>query len=137
MVYLDETWRFQMGFEDMKVSELKQVAELFGVEVDGNRKASIVKALEQDGVSYDVYLKMAPTSFPDPETPSDKPKVVKQENKILIRMDRANFSYETHGVRFTKEHPFQAVDEDVAADILYHDTGFRIASPHEVEQFYS
>lgn len=127
-----------MGFEDMKVSELKQVAELFGVEVDGNRKAVIVKALEQEGVSYDVYLKMAPTSFPDPDEKKDAPaKVARVENKILLKMDRANRSYETHGVRFTKEHPFQAVDEDVAADILYNDTGFRIAAPHEVEQFYS
>ena len=126
-----------MGFEDMKVSELKQVAELFGVEVDGNRKAVIVKALETEGVSYDVYLKMAPTSFPDdvPEKPESK--VVRTENKILLKMDRANYSYETHGVRFTKDHPFQAVDEQVAADILYNDTGFRIAAPHEVEQFYS
>jgi len=126
-----------MGFEDMKVSELKQVAELFGVEVDGNRKATIVKALETEGVSYDVYLKMAPTSFPDdvPEKPESK--VVRTENKILLKMDRANYSYETHGVRFTKDHPFQAVDEQVAADILYNDTGFRIAAPHEVEQFYS
>jgi len=126
-----------MGFEDMKVSELKQVAELFGVEVDGNRKAVIVKALETEGVSYDVYLKMAPTSFPEPDSEHEEKKVVKVENKILLKMDRANYSYETHGVRFTKDHPFQAVDEQVAADILYNDTGFRIAAPHEVEQFYS
>jgi hypothetical protein len=52
-------------------------------------------------------------------------------------MVRENGSYDTFGQTFTREHPFVAVPEDVAAAILENEEGFRIALQRELEEFYS
>jgi hypothetical protein len=41
------------------------------------------------------------------------------------------------GVTFTKEHPFVAVSEDIAQEIFDKEEGFRLASPREVQEYYS
>ncbi len=47
-----------MSFETLKVSELKKVAEDFGVEIDGlKNKTDIIAALSEEGVTWAVYQK--------------------------------------------------------------------------------
>jgi hypothetical protein len=41
------------------------------------------------------------------------------------------------GQRFTKEHPFVAMDKDTAQAIFDKEEGFRLATPAEVQEFYS
>lgn len=59
-----------------------------------------------------------------------------EEEKFLVKMERINASWSTrNGVVFTREHPFQLVD-DVEMDELLDMGGFRRADPREVVKFY-
>ena len=64
-------------------------------------------------------------------------KKVNPEDTLLVKMERHNYSYETHGFTFTKEHPFVAMDKDTAQDIFDKEEGFRLATPKEVQEFYN
>lgn len=79
----------------------------------------------------------------DPDEPVDEdvagePVVEEDEsNHVLIKMDRKNGTYETHGLRFTKDHPYKSVPEETAEAILKAETGFRLALPSEVKDYYN
>jgi hypothetical protein len=73
-------------------------------------------------------------------TVEDEAKVVSQlkpAEKILLKMTRENFSYEVRGYRFTREHPFVAVNAEDADYLIENEEGFRPASPKEAREFYS
>ena len=69
--------------------------------------------------------------------PKAEPKVVNKEDMVLVKMIRQNYSYETRGYRFTKEHPFVAMAQDKAQAIFDKEEGFRLATPKEVQEFYN
>jgi hypothetical protein len=52
-------------------------------------------------------------------------------------MERKNPSYETYGYVFTQTHPYVAVPENTAMDIFDSEDGFRMATPREVQEYYS
>jgi hypothetical protein len=55
--------------------------------------------------------------------------------KIWLKMERDNASFTTYkGVKFTRDNPYQLVDED-EVDILLHQN-FRKAYPDEIRDFY-
>ena len=58
-------------------------------------------------------------------------------DKTLVKMERMNRSYETHGYEFTQEHPFISMPMTSAMKILDTEKGFRLATPSEVKEFYS
>ena len=64
-------------------------------------------------------------------------KAVQPENTVLVRMNRENFRYDINGYTFTKEHPFVAMPEDDAQKIFDKEEGFRLATPKEVQEYYS
>ena len=128
-----------MSFETLKVSELKQIADDFGVEIDGlKNKTDIIAALSEEGVTWAVYQK-AQQNMEEAEDMSAPVKIKKElkGDAVLVKMDRKNYSYETHGHVFTKEHPFIAMDEETAQEIFDKEEGFRLATPKEVQDFYS
>lgn len=56
---------------------------------------------------------------------------------VLVKMTRANGTYQVRGYNFTREHPFLPVDEadvDFIIDVI---GGFKIVSPKEAEEYYS
>jgi len=69
--------------------------------------------------------------------PKAAPKAVNKEDMVLVKMTRPNFSYEIMGHRFTKEHPFVAMDKDTAQAIFDKEEGFVMATPAEVQEFYN
>lgn len=80
----------------------------------------------------------------DPDEPVDEDTPVEQdlepeskEDLILVRMDRKNGTYETHGLRFTKAHPYKPVPLSVGESIIKTEKGFSIALPSEVEEYYN
>ena len=95
-----------MSFDALKTNELKKVAESFGVDApEKATKQSLILALQEEGITYDMYAK-----FNDAEQVEIKadPKPAKKtksnkENSVLVRMDRANPSYDTNGYTFTQE----------------------------------
>ena len=133
-----------MSFETFKVAELKKIAEDFAVEVDGlKNKAEIIAALAEEGVTYSVYQKTIKDIEENSEDISDEvipkfdPKKVMEKDKVLVRMTRPNFRYDIIGHTFTKEHPFVAMNEEDAQTIFDKEEGFRLATPKEVQEFYS
>jgi hypothetical protein len=131
-----------MSFETLKVSELKKVAEDFGVEIDGlKNKTDIIAALSEEGVTWAVYQK----TVKDVEEAEDMsvevlpkfdPKKDIAADTVLVKMERANFRYDINGFTFTREHPYIAMSQDKAQEIFDKEEGFRLATPKEVQDFY-
>ena len=131
-----------MSFEDMKQPELKRVAEEFGVEIPKGgfvKNADIVAALEADGVTFDQWQKLIGELEEIKEELVVKEPVVVRDvsNSILLKMTRANGTFEERGYKFTREHPFIAVQEDDAEYFINSYEGFRVALPSEVKEYYS
>ena len=131
-----------MSFETLKVSELKKVAEDFGVEIDGlKNKTDIIAALSEEGVTWAVYQK----TVKDVEEAEDMsvevlpkfdPKKDITADTVLVKMERANFRYDINGFTFTREHPYIAMSQDKAQEIFDKEEGFRLATPKEVQEYY-
>lgn len=133
-----------MSFETLKVSELKKIAEDFGVEIESiKNKADIIAALSEEGVTWAVYDKTVKKMEEDAEDmsvevlPRLDPKKELAEDTVLVRMTRANFRYDIMGHTFTKDHPFVAMHQDDAQKIFDKEEGFRLATPKEVQEFYN
>lgn len=133
-----------MSFDTLKVSELKKVAEDFGVDIeDLKNKKDIIAALAEEGVSWSVYEKTTKTlEEADQEEaqevlPRFDPKKDRPEDSVLVRMTRANHRYDAMGFTFTQDHPFVVMTEEQAQEIFDKEDGFRIATPREAQEFYS
>jgi hypothetical protein len=133
-----------MSFKDLKLAELKGVAESFGVDLPNKiSKNDLVLLLEEEGISYQMYDKFANTEKEDvaPDGPQPARLDLKKEDAILVKMDRENFSYQIGtaqgAVTFTKEHPFVALPASVADEVFFNHDGFRPATPREVQEYYS
>lgn len=131
-----------MSFETLKVSEVKKIAEDFAVETDGLKsKADIIAALAEEGVTWSVYNKttdkMKEEDMSVEALPKFNPKTKLPEDAALVMMTRDNFRYDIMGFTFTKEHPFIAMSNEKAQAIFDKEEGFRLATPREVQEFYS
>lgn len=131
-----------MSFETMKVSDLKKVAEDFGVDINNlKNKTDIIAALSEEGVTWAVYQKTVETLEEETEDMSEQT-IVRNEKKeqsgedVLVKMERDNFRYDILGFSFTKEHPFVAMSQDKAQQIFDKEDGFRLATPKEVQEYY-
>ena len=60
-----------------------------------------------------------------------------KSNSVLVKMERTNHSYQVGGYTFTDQHPFVAMPEENAQQIFDRQTGFRLATPREAQEFYS
>ena len=131
-----------MSFDTLKVSELKKVAEDFGVDIEGLKgKADLIAALSDEGVTWAVYEKTIKDIDENKEEieilPTFDPKKEQDKDSVLVKMERANFRYDILGFTFTKEHPFVAMSPDNAQAIFDKEAGFRLATPKEVQDFYN
>lgn len=128
-----------MSFDTLKVSELKKVADSFGVELQEKAtKQAILLELEDNGITYDMYAKFSGTEKVELEKPASAKKVSLDKAKtILVRMDKANPSYSIYGYTFTQQHPFVAMTEEDAQRIFDTEQGFRPATPREAQEFYN
>lgn len=132
-----------MSFDTLKISELKKIAEDFGVSTDQlKNKNDVIAALIEEGVTWAVYQKTVKDiednleEAPEPQAKFDPKKEI-SEDSVLVRMTRANFRYDILGFTFTKEHPFVAMKKNQAQAIFDKEEGFRLANPKEVQEFYS
>ena len=131
-----------MSFETLKLSELKKVAEDFGVDIEELKsKKDIIAQLAEEGVSWSVYQKTVQDVNDATEEieilPKFDPKKDISGDKVLVKMERANFRYDILGFTFTREHPFVAMNEENAQEIFDREDGFRLATPKEAQDFYS
>ena len=130
-----------MSFDTLKVAELKIIATDFAVDTEGlKNKKDIIAALAEEGVTWSVYQSTVEAIEKDTEEIEVLPKFdpkAQPEDTLLVRMTRDNYRYDIHGYTFTKDHPFVAMSEDDAQKIFDTEEGFRLATPKEVQDFYS
>lgn len=128
-----------MSFDTMKISELKELANSFGVDIENIKtKKEIIASLEEEGVTYESYARFAGAETVEVKIDKKKEKeILKPQNTVLVKMDRMNHSYQTMGYTFTTQHPFVAMSEDDAQRIFDTQPGFRLATPREAQEFYS
>jgi hypothetical protein len=131
-----------MSFETLKLSEIKKIAEDFGVDIENLKsKTDIIAALSEEGVTWAVYSKTLKDVEDAKEEieilPKFDPKKVQDKDSVLVRMTRANFRYDALGYTFTQDHPFVAMTEDEAQAIFDKEEGFRLATPKEAQDFYN
>jgi hypothetical protein len=122
----------------MKVGELKEVAEYFAVDLEGAKtKNEIMAALEEEGVTFEMYAKFTEAETETIDVPEKKAKKVASGDTVLVKMDRENARFEINGFTFTREHPFVAMSEEDADFIFSIEEGFRMATPREVQEYYN
>lgn len=131
-----------MSFDTLKISELKQIAEDFAVDTDSlKNKKDLIAALSEEGVTWSVYSKtlaqLADEDLAEEVLPKYDSKKELSPDTVLVRMTRANFRYDIMGFTFTNEHPFVPMNQDKAQEIFDKEEGFRLATPNEVQDFYS
>jgi hypothetical protein len=132
-----------MSFTDLKVTELRKIADSFGVDAEGSKtKQEIIALLEEEGITYQMYDKFSGAEKEEVEVPefekkAREKKIMKTTETVLVKMDRMNHSYNTGGYTFTQEHPFVAMSESDAQSIFDSQDGFRPATPREVQEFYA
>jgi hypothetical protein len=137
-----------MSFNTLKKDQLKAVANGFGLEVADNAKVDELKAAiaEADYITWDEAVSLLKNDgLWDAET-EEKEEEAKAEAQAeldarpkdtLLRMHRANKSYEIRGYRFTQSNPYALVTAEDAEAITDADPdGFRYATPKEAIEFY-
>lgn len=144
-----------MSFQTLNKDVLQDVANEFGVEWshENPTKAQMLKDFEEEGITWDLYKK----AFPDPDdddveeeatveaveevnVEEVKAAAVKAQQRpamVLVKMERTNPTYEVRGYRFTQSHPYLVVKSEDADFLVTSKAGFRMATPSEVEQYYS
>ena len=125
----------------MRLEELQKVAETFAVDHQtANNKADLVALLTEEGISFEMYEKFSNAEKVDPEL---SPGVIKTapeaptDGQVLVKMERMNPRYDVNEFTFTKENPFIVMSETKAQEIFDSQEGFRLATPKEVQEFYS
>lgn len=128
-----------MSFTELKTTELKKVADSFGVDASSVKtKQEIIALLEEEGITFQMYDKFTNVEKVETDTPKKKEnKIMNKENSVLVKMERDNYSYETMGHTFTNVHPFVAMSESDAQSIFDIEDGFRLATPREAQEYYA
>lgn len=127
-----------MSFATMKIKELREVGEYFGVELEGLKtKNEVISVLTEEGISYEMYSKFLGAEKAEVDVPAPKVNKKAGDNAVLVRMDRENPAYEINGYKFTREHPYVAMSQEDADFIFDTQIGFRMATPREVQEYYN
>lgn len=130
-----------MSFNNLKLDELRKVAETFAVEHEtAKNKADLIALLAEEGVSYDMYSKFIEAEKVEAEVddrPVSKAPEAPQVGQVLVKMERMNPRYDVNEFTFTKDNPFIVMTEKKAQEIFDTQQGFRLATPKEAQEFYS
>jgi hypothetical protein len=124
----------------MKIDELKKIAETFGVDHEqAKNKQDLIALMGEEGVTFAMYEKFTKMDSVKQEVKVKAAKDVTSEDKdlVLVKMDRVNPRYDVIGYTFTAVNPYIAMPENKAQKIFDTQEGFRLATPREVQEFYS
>ncbi len=122
------------SLKQLNKAELLKLVAKFEVNVDPtSTNSDIITALEIEGIDYKTYKKFVLENDEDEELDA---KEMFDGKPVLIKMERQNGTFETHDLLFTREHPYQLVNEDTAQKIIDAHEGFRLASPTEAKTYY-
>lgn len=151
-----------MSFRNLKVDELKSVADFFVVDVEvadeehGPTKKELIAALSagKEPVTWEqyneIYLVAQAEKSADelPENAEAEVQAREAEKKakgqeppvlekpVVVKFEGKNPRLDIVGLTFTKQHPFASVDEETAVYLVQKQNGFRVALPSEVAEYY-
>jgi hypothetical protein len=136
-----------MSFETLKVAELRELADNYAVDIDAkDSKATILAKLAENGVTWEYHKEQLgePVEAAEEKKNDDtKESPVfdstidsDEEQKVLLKMTRANSTFQVRGATFTQANPYAIVSEEDADFIMDEYEGFHIATPREVREFY-
>jgi hypothetical protein len=129
-----------MSFDTFKVKELREIADSFAVDIPAKvTKQELIMLLQEEGVNFDTYQKFYESEKVEVDSvrEADPRNAYKDQNVILVKMNRSNPTYEWRGFVFTYQNPFLPMPEMAAQALFDEAEGFVLASPREVQEFYS
>jgi hypothetical protein len=130
-----------MSFNNLKLDELRKVAETFAVEHEtAKNKADLIALLAEEGVSYDMYAKFTEAEKGEADVDERVTKAAPDApgvGQVLVKMERMNPRYDVNEFTFTQDNPFIVMTEKKAQEIFDTQQGFRLATPKEAQEFYS
>lgn len=143
-----------MSFKKLNKAELVAAVDAFALDVEVLEPEVIRDALEDSGVTAEMFVEMFPdtaSKFKTKKAKADNPKnvVVDEPRKFvassdyLVKMVRKNPYFEVASkerpgfvFKFTKDHPYNLMGPEDAEHVLSGEEGFRIATPKELQDFY-
>lgn len=133
-----------MSLQNLKKDQLIAAANYYGVDLeDDDTKDVILSKLDEDGVDWSMYKRDFETETESKDeaeasadTPTGPEASVPVGDVLLLKMTRANGTFQVRGVTFTRANPYAIVPVDDAEYILDRYEGFRQATPSEVKEFY-
>lgn len=136
-----------MSFETFKVAELRELADNYAVDIDAkDSKSTILAKLAENGVTWEYHKEQLGESVEATEEKNnddtkDSPVFDSsidsdEEQQVLLKMTRANSTFQVRGATFTRANPYAVVNESDAEFILDTYEGFSVATPREVREFY-
>lgn len=134
-----------MSFSNLKLEELRQVAETFAVDHESAKnKADLIALLAEEGVTFEMYKGFTDAEKAEADVEPKKKSgslsnslASLQGGQVLVKMERMNPRYDVNEFTFTRENPFIVMSEKDAQEIFDTQEGFRLATPKEVQEFYS
>ena len=126
-------------FLSLNKPELSYLADATGALVKGTNKQDFADALVAKNVSAEQakeLLKERQQKIVESHPNHQEPVIQKDDDVLLVRMRRANPSFEYRRYTFTQEHPYVLMSVDDANVLLRMETGFVIATPEEAKEFY-
>jgi hypothetical protein len=129
-----------MSFTELKKPDLIEFAEYYGTDLEGLKTVAEFRAkLEEDGLKDEDWQRFVDSKADKVESkPQNSKKVdAKEEDTLLLKMNRQNPSANIMGYHFTTRHPFAVVPVAIAEEIIKNYHGFSIALPSEAESFYN
>lgn len=127
------------NFQTFSRIELNYLADKFEALVKGNQKKDFADALVAKGVTEEAAkeaLKERAKKILESHPNHQSAIITNEDTILLVRMRRANPSYKYRNYHFTREHPYVLMRTDDANDLLKMETGFVLATPEEVKEFY-
>lgn len=128
-----------MAFQNLTKKELDEVAEAYSLDDEHRKtKATIIKELEFMNVTYSQWLRDSGQEENKEEVEASQDETSKVDDggrKHLVKMTRLNPYYQVGKFTFTKEAPYNLVDEQTL-DLLMSEEGFVMATPKELKEFY-
>jgi hypothetical protein len=126
-------------FLSLNKPELAFLADEFGALVKGTTKQDFADALSERPITADDVkeaLKQRQQRILESHPNHKEPVILKDDDVTLIRMRRANPTFEYRNYTFTQQHPYVLMSVADANDLLRMETGFLMASPEEAKEFY-
>lgn len=139
-----------MSFQTLNKEILNQAADEFGIawSTESPTKAQMLKDLQEEGITWSMYKEVFPDiDEEDDESAEEEVRAViaddstedfkQADEQVIVKMTRENGTYEVRNYVFTRSHPFMPVSAGDADYLVHVLGGFSVATPREVEEYYS